>query len=198
MWLARVVEEWASAWRSPMEVKTKESGLELEDSGVPLDMVDGEIGPAGARWKAIPSRVTEGDIALVEAALAAPLPRLFRIYLRSRHHLVGELPGRPALLWSELPSDAPLHPLSTLIRGNTPLVKAGYGPFARFDEGDGVLSFDLKTRTEDDDCPVVAHDIDQLMSTFDDLDAIRRADLESFATPIYPSFRALLRDRSRA
>ncbi|MCA9584770.1 MAG: hypothetical protein KC657_05375 [Myxococcales bacterium] len=193
-WIAALIEQWAATDPFPREVKTPESGLEPDDGGVPMDMVSGPIGPDGARWRAIPSTVTEARLAALESRLEGMLPPLFRLYLTSWHHLVQEIPGDPNLLWPSLPSDAALSRLSALIDGNGCLVRNGYAPFARYAEGDGVLSFDLRRRATDGDCPVVGHEIDRIEQ---DLRGVEpsRADLERFATSFHPSARAFFEAR---
>lgn len=193
-WIAAIVDGWAELEPFPQEVKTAESGLELDDGGIPLDMVFGPIVSGEARWTTIPSTVTEAEVVAFEHLLGGPLPPLFHLYLTCRHHLVQHLFGDPVLLWPTLPSDAQLLRLSSLVEGNAVLVRHGYAPFAQYAEGYGVLSFDLRRRTADGECPVVGHEIDRIDADLRGGDP-GRADLERLATLYHPSARAFFASR---
>lgn len=109
-------------------------------------------------WKLLPSRLTEADVAALEARLPFCLPPLFRAFLVAYFVLdmdFGEF-QLPAL-----PRDDPLKYVRRFLLRDE-LWRIGYGPFAGGACGDPVC-FDLQAPTLDGDYPIVVINHDRIV-----------------------------------
>ena len=169
---------------------------EDDDAGVPRSM---QVGPVNAdgwvAWQMLPSTLTEGDVAAVEAAFGVAFPPVFRAYLLARFHLFDQVRSAThgqLVLMTDVPSRGGLAPLRALLRAWRPLIAAGYVPFAEWGDGWGPMCFDVRRRADDGDCPVVWLDHERLVPLGE---AMRqRAAVEPWAQPLYGSCRAFLAD----
>ncbi|MGQ8872529.1 hypothetical protein [Paenibacillus sp. TSA_86.1] len=174
--------------------------MEEEDYGVPADMQDGEVEEEGwVRWIMLDSEVTVEQINELAASYIKPgsdtysssfsLPPLYMAYLSSRYVLnvylryegfIIELPN--------LPSDYPLRELRNLWSSSESLIKAGYIPFASYEDHAGPVCWDTSKPNDDKDYAVVWFDHDILTEE----GQTSRNQLEAYAQPLFHSFREML------
>nr|WP_154887616.1 hypothetical protein [Paenibacillus xylanexedens] len=174
--------------------------MEEEDYGVPSDMQDGEVDEEEwVRWKMLDSKVTVDQINELVASYVKSgsdthsssfsLPPLYMAYLSSRYVLnvylryegfTIELPN--------LPSDYPLRELRNLWSSWESLIKAGYIPFASYEDHAGPVCWDTSKPNDDNDYAVVWFDHDILTEEVQP----RREQLEHYAQPLFHSFREML------
>jgi len=169
---------------------------EDDEGGVPRSM---QVGPVDAdgwvTWRMVPSALTKGDVAAVEEAFGVAFPPVFRAYLRARFHCFDQVRSAThgqLVFMTDVPSRDGLGPLQRLLRAWSPLIAAGYVPFAEWGDGWGPMCFDVQRRADDGDCPIVWLDHERLVPLGD---AMRlRAAVEPWAQPLYDSCRAFLAD----
>jgi hypothetical protein len=176
--------------------------MEEEDYGVPSDMQVGEVDEEGwVRWRMLDSGVTVDQIDELIASYIRPgsdtysssfsLPPLYMAYLSSRYVLDVYLRYEGVMIeLPNLPSDYPLRELRNLWSSWESLIKAGYIPFASYEDHAGPVCWDTTTcnPNDDNDYAVVWFDHDILT---EDRPASREQ-IEHHAQPLFQSFREML------
>jgi hypothetical protein len=167
-----------------------------ESAGVPPSMQAGPVNADGwVKWRMLPSTLTEGDVAALEAAFGVAFPPLFRAWLLARFHLFDQVRSArhgQLIFMTAVPSGARLGPLRALLRAWHPLIGAGFAPFAEWGDGWGPMCFDVQQRADDGDCPIVWLDHERLVPL--GAASRQRAAVVPLAQPLYGSFRELLAD----
>jgi hypothetical protein len=155
---------------------------------LPTAMVVGKPNAEGwIQWKTVPSPVTSEELREVEQRLPGPLPAVMRKYFQYRCIL-----GTEGILLPEVPADGPLDPFLQEVAAWSPLLEAGYIPFAEYGDGYGPVCLDTLRPCGTDDFAVIWIDHEDIHALGEE-DARQRSNLESLAKPLYPSFRDLMR-----
>lgn len=174
--------------------------MEEADYGVPADMQDGEVDQEGwVRWKMLDSAVTVEQINELAASYiksgsdthssSFSLPPLYIAYLSSRSVLNVYLRYEGFMIeLPNLPSDYPLRELRNLWSSWESLIKAGYIPFASYEDHAGPVCWDTSNPNDDNDYAVVWFDHDILTEE----GQTSREQLEQYAQPLFHSFREML------
>lgn len=174
--------------------------MEEADYGVPSDMHDSEVDEEGwVRWRMLDSKVTIDQINELVASCIKPgsdtygpsfsVPPLYIAYLSSRYVLNVYLRYEGFMIeLPNLPSDYPLRELRNLWSSSELLIKAGYIPFASYDDHAGAICWDTSKPNDDHDYAVVWFDHDILTEE----GQTSREQLEHYAQPLFHSFREML------
>jgi hypothetical protein len=136
------------------------------EGNVPMEMRDGKFNEDGwVSWKPVPSQITEKDIRELEETYGIELPLTFRSFLMAYHYVFlqfdleadgGAYPGDCAfIVLPGLPVGQGLKQFDELIRHWSPLLSAGYIPFAFAEDDQGPICLNARGRREDGDYPVV-------------------------------------------
>lgn len=178
------------AWRRSVS-------CEHPERGVPSAMQVGEIDEDGwVEWRILPSTLGEAEVDTLELDFGVKFPPLFRAYLLARFHLFDQVRSRKhdQLVWmSDTPHGRPLMPLRGMISSWSPLIDAGFVPFAQWGDGWGPMCFDTRLSRMDGECPIVWMDHESLAILGPDKCRNRDAVLP-LAKVLYPSCREFLTD----
>jgi hypothetical protein len=193
--VGKLIDQYAA--RAPQKHVAAE---DPEDDGAPPDMQAGPVDEEGwVEWKPIPSTLRESDVAEVEEEFGVEFPPLFRAYLLARFQLFDQLQSvrhGQGLLMTAVPSGQRLDPIreSLEVWQSSPLIPAGFIPFAEWGDGFGPVAFDTSKRASDGDCPVVWMDHELLIELDDDGSSGNSDAVRALAQPLYGSFREFLAD----
>ncbi|MGG1617924.1 SMI1/KNR4 family protein [Paenibacillus sp. NRS-1782] len=133
---------------------------------VPFEMRDGESDKEGwIKWKPLPSQITEQEVRELEKTYDFELPPLLRSFIMSYHYVSLQFDNEciPGVYWSDcgfvefprMPVGQGLKGFYELIDQWSPLLSAGYIPFAVAEENEGPVCLNAGSRQKDGDYPIV-------------------------------------------
>ncbi|TKH42886.1 SMI1/KNR4 family protein [Paenibacillus terrae] len=133
---------------------------------VPFEMRDGNADEEGwIKWKPLPSQITEQEVRDLEETYHFELPPLLRSFIMSYHYVALQFDNEfiPGIYWSDcafiefprLPVGQGLKGFHGLLREWSPLLSAGYIPFAIAEDDQGPVCLNAGSRHKDGDYPVV-------------------------------------------
>ncbi|MNW25743.1 hypothetical protein D3C74_24930 [compost metagenome] len=131
-----------------------------------------------ARWRIIPSTVTQEDIAGLEQEFGLTFPTWYQAFISTYHHFFDIVPSQGV--------DDPLSDIRNMY--NPVLCKLGYLPFAWDAEYGKIRCIDLSAAPDEDQCAVyeIEHEI---LFDLDELVAERNI-LQDHLVHLYPNFKA--------
>ncbi|MGW9531114.1 SMI1/KNR4 family protein [Paenibacillus terrae] len=133
---------------------------------VPFEMRDGNVDEEGwIKWKPLSSQITEQEVRELEETYHFELPPLLRSFIMSYHYVSLQFDNEfiPGVYWSDcafiefprLPVGQGLKGFHDLIRKWSPLLSAGYIPFAIAEDDQGPVCLNAGNRDKDGDYPIV-------------------------------------------
>ncbi|AZH28861.1 MULTISPECIES: SMI1/KNR4 family protein [Paenibacillus] len=139
--------------------------MDVEEN-VPFEMRDGNVDEEGwIKWKPIPSQITEQEVRDMEEKYHFELPPLLRNFIMSYHYVSLQFDNEsiPGVYWSDctfvefprLPIGHGLKAFYDLIDQWSPLLSAGYIPFAIAEDNQGPVCLNAGSRHKDGDYPIV-------------------------------------------
>lgn len=186
---------------------------------VPLDMQVGSVNEDGwVEWKLLDSHLGNEDILEYENMVRSSLPGLFKSFLRTYYFCDSFTLQNPEFIkfkkqfkdrkefyehaseyngffaeitFLKLPSEKTLKEYKELIINWYPLLKAGYIPFAEWQDGQGPVCFDIQQRSENDDFKIVWFDHEELFNLGDEGCEIRET-VQKLSKELFKSFLELL------
>ena len=167
-------------------------------AGVPVEMQCGEVNEDGwVAWRLLPSRVEDGDLAVLEAALSVTFPTELKAFLLARTHLFDQVrsPRHDQLICTiSMPSNCPLGPFCELVDAWSPLLAARFLPIALWGDGWGPMCLDIGGSDDtDEDASVVWFD-GEVLGPLGAEAVSNRAIVLPYAQPLYSGFREFLED----
>lgn len=110
----------------------------------------------------------------------------------SYHHLGICLKNKQMNIYlPEMPSDLPLKQIEFQLDVWKPLVDVGYIPFGDYEDGWGPVCFDIMNRNENDDCPIIWFDHEELFNS-DFEKGKSRLELDKMKKELYSNFQELM------
>ena len=123
----------------------KDASCEIDDSGIPSEMVDTELEDDWGTWKVVPSKVTSKDVVSVFAEFGVSPPDQLLAYFLADCHLIDQVAsyGEQGAMPIPIPSDNPLGPLRAYLAAWQPLIPSGYLPLCDYGDGWGPICYKL-------------------------------------------------------
>jgi hypothetical protein len=191
------------------------------EGNVPEDMRIGSVDEDGwVEWKLIDSHLNNDDMIEYENMVNSSLPSLFKVFLKTYYFCDSFTLQNPEFIrfkksfesrdefyehysdyngffaeitFLELPSENTLKKYKNLVLSWHPLLKAGYIPFAEWQDGQGPVCFDTKNRYKDDDFKIVWFDHEELFDLGEERCEIRD-EVQPLANELFESFEELLEE----
>ncbi len=165
------------------------------DHGVPPEMWLGEPNHDGwVEWRVLPSSLTLDAISKLESEFCLTFPRPFQAYLLARFHCFDQLQSqkyKQLIMFPDLRTRDPLRKLRDSLQAWRALIKADLIPFAEWGDGWGPMCFDANCRNNDNDCPILWLDHEQIIPLGEEKCKVR-SELSAMENPLYNSSREML------